>query len=382
MLKTVALYLGLCTTAVSTASAQQPSYREADGTVHLPAFDLPESSFLSKGTLQALRRQRDVYEKEQEERTAACPPIDLANKAKMPGIRQCLAETFYKSSLYRIMLADFPTRMEPKTIAGVYTDVFTPITGVPAENKKRVLIDLHAGALMWESKTFGYLESMPIAAIGKFKVVSIDYRMGPEYTYPAASEDVTAVYRELLKEYRPENIGIYGSSGGAMLVAQALALFQQEKLPSPGAIGMLFAGAPTALDPERYKWIESDSAHIAEAIDEARSPGHGFGNFDKLFGPGHLYYRGLQRGTPLDSPGSYDEVMSKFPPTLLITGGVRDFALSEVAVTHEKLVRLGVQTDLHVYEGMGHIFTNNPDLLESREAYDVIVQFFDKHLGK
>jgi acetyl esterase/lipase len=63
-------------------------------------------------------------------------------------------------------------------------------------------------------------------------------------------------------------------------------------------------------------------------------------------------------------------------------GGVRDFALSEVAVTHEKLVRLGVQTDLHVYEGMGHIFTNYPDLPESREAYAVIVHFFDRHLSQ
>jgi len=382
MLKIFALCLGLCTATMSVASAQQPSGDEPDSTIHLPAFDLPPSSFLSKATVQAQRHDRDVYAKEQDERTAACPPIDLANKEKMPAIRQCLAEKFYKSSLYRTMQADFPTRMEPKTIGGVHTDVFTPAAGVPAENRKRVLIDLHAGALMWESKTFGYLESMPIAAVGKIKVISIDYRMGPEYTFPAASEDVAAVYRELLKEYRPENIGIYGSSGGAMLVAQAMALFQQEKLPSPGAIAMLFAGAPTALDSERYKWIESDSAHIAEAIDEARSPGHGFGNFDRLFGPGHLYYRGLRRGKPLDSPGSYDEIMSKFPSTLLMSGGVRDFALSEVAVTHEKLVRLGVQTDLHVYEGMGHIFTNDPDLTESREAYSVIVRFFDKHLGR
>lgn len=102
-------------------------------------------------------RDRNIYAKEQDERTAACRPIDLANKATMPAIRQCLAEKFYKSSLYRAMEADFPTRMEPKVIAGMYTDVFTPASGVADENRKRILIDLHAGALMWESKTFGYL---------------------------------------------------------------------------------------------------------------------------------------------------------------------------------------------------------------------------------
>jgi acetyl esterase/lipase len=300
----------------------------------------------------------------------------------MPAIRQCLAEAFYKSSLYRTMQASFAVNMTPKTIAGVYTEVFTPKAGVSAGNRDRVLIDLHAGALMWESRTFGHLESIPIAAVGKIKVISIDYRMGPEYVFPAASEDVAAVYQELLKEYKPGNIGLYGSSGGAMLLGQVMALFQQEKLPLPGAIGMFFAGAPTALDPERYKWVASDSACIVEAIVEARSPGEGFGVWERLFGPGHLYFRGVRRGTPLDSPGSYDEIMSKFPPTLLITGGVRDFALSEVAVTHAKLVRLGVQADLHVWEGMGHIFTNDPEFPESREAYDVTVQFFNKHLGR
>jgi acetyl esterase/lipase len=42
------------------------------------------------------------------------------------------------------------------------------------------------------------------------KVISINYRQGYEHRYPAASEDVAAVYRELLTMYAPAKIGIYG----------------------------------------------------------------------------------------------------------------------------------------------------------------------------
>ena len=72
--------------------------------------------------------------------------------------------------------------------------------------------------------------------------------------------------------------------------------------------------------------------------------------------------------------------MAKFPPTLLLNGGVRDFSLSMVIVTHAQLVRLGVEADLHLWEAMGHVFNANPNLPESRESYNVIVSFFDKHL--
>ena len=83
---------------------------------------------------------------------------------------------------------------------------------------------------------------MPIAALGRIKVVSLDYRQGPEHRHPAASEDVAAAYRELLKTYRPENIGIYGCSAGGMLAGMSVAWFQRHGLPRPGAVGILCAG--------------------------------------------------------------------------------------------------------------------------------------------
>ena len=80
--------------------------------------------------------------------------------------------------------------------------------------------------------------------------------------------------------------------------------------------------------------------------------------------------------SPLDSPA----VLAKFPPTLLITG-TRDFAYSGAIYTHEQLVKLGVDAELHVWEGLFHGFFYNADVPESRDAFNVMIKFFDRHLA-
>jgi acetyl esterase/lipase len=80
------------------------------------------------------------------------------------------------------------------------------------------------------------------------------------------------------------------------------------------------------------------------------------------------------------SPGSSDEVLRQFPPTLIITA-TRGFEPSSAVRTHGRMVALGVDADLHVWEGLFHGFFK-PNMPESREAYDVILKFFDKHLGQ
>lgn len=82
---------------------------------------------------------------------------------------------------------------------------------------------------------------------------------------------------------------------------------------------------------------------------------------------------------PLLVPLNSKKILSKFPPSLLIVS-TRDFHMSSVIYTHTQLVKLGVEADLHVWEGVGHVFTENVELPESKEAFNVIVNFFKKHL--
>jgi epsilon-lactone hydrolase len=109
----------------------------------------------------------------------------------------------------------YPAAIEHKTVGGVPVDVVTPKSGIAGRNRNRVLLNMHGGGFIGKCPD-GLVEAMPIAGTGRIKVVTVDYREAPEAKFPAASEDVAAVYRELLKSYAPENIGLYGCSAGGV----------------------------------------------------------------------------------------------------------------------------------------------------------------------
>src|SRR5262249_4764178 len=129
----------------------------------------------------------------------------------------------------------YPVTVEEATTGGVRTDIITPLS-MPAENKNRVLINLHGGG--FNSDSGSLIEGVPISNLAKMKVVSVYYRLAPENPFPAAVDDVVAVYKDLLKTYKPKSIGIFGTSAGAILTCEVTAKLKQLGLPLPGALGI------------------------------------------------------------------------------------------------------------------------------------------------
>lgn len=92
------------------------------------------------------------------------------------------------------------------------------------------------------------------------------------------------------------------------------------------------------------------------------------------------YLAGTDPHDPLVAPINSPETLKKFPPTLIITA-TRGFEMSGAVYTHNQLVKQGVDAELHIWDGLFHGFFYNPDVPESRDAYDVMVKFFERHLG-
>lgn len=347
-----------------TASADPPpGIPDANGTFHVPAFLLPESSLFNDSTRAAVKN--GIQEKSIATLFNDCPTSESADHAYQRKFDRCV-DKFYQSALYKRLREQYPVTLTHRTMGGVYTEVLTPARGIAAKNENRVLVNLHGGGFVTGARTASLAESIPIAFVGKIKVVSVDYRMAPDYRFPAASEDVEAVYRELLKTYRPQNIGIYGCSAGGLLTAEVVAWLHWKGLPRPGAVGMFCA---TGL-----YFGEGDSGHVAAAR---------FGIPPTAYTTprANPYFSDVDINDPLAFPMRSDKTMEAFPPSLFITS-TRDQGLSSVAYAHSRLVALGVDTELHVWEGLEHGFFYAADLRESREAYDVTVKFFDQYLGR
>jgi monoterpene epsilon-lactone hydrolase len=258
----------------------------------------------------------------------------------------------------------YPVNVEESTIAGVPVRVVTPLTMAPGK-RNRVLINLHGGG--FDSDSGSLTETIPIANLTGTKVVAVLYRLAPEHPFPAGLEDAIAVYKELLKTYKPKNIGIYGTSAGAILTAEVTSKIKQLGLPMPGATGV-FSGLGDFSrmgDSIAMYALNGLSGHLDPPKPDGASLGPYVGSTDPK--------------DPVLSPVYAD--LTGFPPTLFITSG-RDLLLSGTTILHRAYLRAGVDAQLVVFEALPHAFWNNPELPESKEADALMAKFFDNHLGK
>ena len=256
-----------------------------------------------------------------------------------------------------------PNQIVEDKIAGVPVRIVTP-QGLPDSNRDKVLINLHGGG--FNSDSGSLTESIPIASYARIKVVAVLYRLAPEHPFPAAVDDSVAVYKELLKTYKPEHIVIYGTSAGAILTAEAAAKLKQLGLPMPAALGIFSALGDFARsgDSASLFSLRGLSGHLDPPGPEPHDP---------------YYIGGVDPKDPVLSPIYGD--LRGLPPTLFVTS-TRDMLLSGTVNLHRAYLNAGVDARLVVFDALTHAFWYDPMLPESQEANHIMADFFVKELGQ
>ena len=264
----------------------------------------------------------------------------------------------------RAVVEQSAASVESDRIGGV--DVYHVVPDeIDPRHEYHLFVHVHGGAYILGGGEACVAEALAIALAAKMRVLSIDYRMAPRHPYPAAVNDVVAVYRYLLTQQPAQSMAMGGSSAGGGLTLSAVQKFIELGLDVPGA---LFIGTPGS-----DLSGTGDTFHTNEGVDRNIPIFAGF-----IDAAVRLYADGRDMKDPQISPIYGD--FHGFPPTLLVTG-TRDLFLSNTVRTHIKLRQAGSVADILVYEGVSHgDYLHELASPESQHFLDELNRFLSQHL--
>lgn len=227
---------------------------------------------------------------------------------------------------------------------------------------ERVILQLHGGGYIGPMKNIYRRFAVRYSKISfGGDVLTPDYRVAPEHSYPSALEDAVFAYKWLLEEkkYDPDHIIIAGDSAGGGLSLALCLYLRDHQLPLPcGVITM-------------SPWTDLTNSGESYTANYEIDPLFGNSTDNMLYQSSYI-----GDGDPKDpymSPifGEY----YGFPPMLMQVGSY-EVLLSDTLAVADKVRNANVKLHLSVYEGMFHVFQMGLDLIpESQEAWEEAAEF-------
>jgi acetyl esterase/lipase len=335
------------------ASADMGVEASAPGALHLPARVIPvpksvdevAQKFLAEG---AARRVADV---------GPTPPVSdkAAWKARIAAM-----DAIFDPMVDR-MLA-LPAKARRTILGGANVCVGTPDV---MRHPDRARLGIHGGGWTLLGGRFVMGDAAQMAADSGCTTFSVDYRMPPDFPFPAGLDDCVAAYREIIKTYDPKKVAISGASAGGNLTGAVVLKIRDLGLPLPGAVGMM--------TPVTDLTSSGDTRQTNYGVDVVLNwpP-------DEPNPSIEIYAGGHDLKDPYVSP-LFGDLTKGFPPTFL-QSGTRDVLLSDTVRMHRALLRAGAEAELHVWEAMPHggFGGASPADVEIRQQFQ---RFIDKHMG-
>ncbi len=253
-------------------------------------------------------------------------------------------------------------KIKEQEIEGVKAEWMIPPQVLESDE---MILYLHGGGYVMGSIHTHRPFAAKLALECRTKVLLIDYALAPENPYPAAVNDIMAVYSWLQKGgYKGGNIILAGdSAGGGLVMSTMLNIRDERMVPPAGAI---------LLSP----WVDLSCSGESMTTIAKKDP---------LFNPGLVasmapWYAGK---LPLDDPGVSPLFadLTGLPPLLIQVGTVEIFLDDSIRLA-ERAKAAGVEVDLEVCKGQMHVFQMAWERLpEARKAIEKIASFTRKKLG-
>ncbi|MDR9761611.1 alpha/beta hydrolase [Rhizobium redzepovicii] len=230
---------------------------------------------------------------------------------------------------------------------------------------QRVILYIHGGGFSGGSIRTHSLLAGSLAKAASSDVLLIEYRLMPEYTYPAQINDALTAYRWLLDNgYRAENVVVAGDGAGGNIALETVLRQRQAAKPLPAAV--------IALSP-----ITDLAATGGSMTSNADS--------DPLVGRASIetlrkaYLGSRSPNDPQASPLYAD--MTGFPPLLLQVGS-GEALLDDTLRLADKARQAGVDVTTEIWPGMPHQWQLFPSLLDDADrSSQNIAEFAIRHFA-
>jgi monoterpene epsilon-lactone hydrolase len=208
-----------------------------------------------------------------------------------------------------------------------------------AHRNNGIVLYLHGGAYVQGSINTSRALAARLALTSGTSTLSLEYRLAPEHPYPAAVDDVFAVYCELINSHPGRPIAITGdSAGGGLGVALALRI-RDAGIRSPVALALMSPWSDLTL---------GNATHIALAkVDPFFQDKALLSKAALAYGSSH------DLKSPFISPqfASFEN----FPPTLIHAGSL-EALLDDSRILAQKIIQHGASAELKIFPGMWHVW--------------------------
>ncbi len=271
----------------------------------------------------------------------------LAGRPRSDDYRQRRRDIDARGREYRLAL---DVGIEPVTANGVQAEW----TSTPNDARDAALLYMHGGGYVIGSlDSHRHLAAEAGRAAG-IAALALDYRLAPEYPFPAAVDDALAGYRFLLaRGIEPERIALAGDSAGGGLVAATMLAIRDAGLAQP-ACGWCIS-----------PWVDMEAAGetmSSRAVADPTVQRAGILDMAKM------YLNGADPRSPLAAP-IYADLRGLAP--LLIQVGAAETLLDDALRLAKAAGAADVRVDLEIWPEMIHVWhLFHPELAAGRQAIE------------
>ncbi len=249
----------------------------------------------------------------------------------------------------RLQLMPSKVAVEQGELGGRPVDILTPA----GADHSRAIVYFHGGGFVVGSPRTHRVLTAHLAKACGCPVYSVNYRLAPEFAFPAAQDDACASFAALTLKVPAARIAIAGDSAGANLSLSLMLKLKAQGLSQPACALLLCPLTDLTLSSESVGRNRHSEPLLTREWLEIN----------------HEYYSAeTPRDDPQLSPVFAD--LTGLPPLLIQAAG-NDLLLDDARRIHAAARDAGVDSKLEVFADLGHDFQLSPDIVP--EAHRAIM---------